>query len=131
MTETIRLDIHDHSNSGFVEGYVLLYVIARCCAFYFDNSKSRLISRQFFFILIYVLLPTCISGFSVILGILKSAHKLISLNNIVQDNSNVTSTFKFGSKISSINMFGSNNESVTLKNEARLNVTLELLPKVS
>ena len=98
------------------------------------------------------------------LSILKSAHKIISLNNTVQDNSGETSTFKFGSKIVGINMFGNNNESVPLKNEreiispnnsvqdnaktissinngnnesvplkdrARVNITLELLPEVS
>ena len=76
-------------------------------------------------------IPTCISGFSVTLGILKSAHKSISLSNTVQDNSGATSTFTFGSKIVGIDMLRTNSESVPLKNEARLNITLELLPKVN
>ena len=66
-----------------------------------------------------------------ILGILKSAHKEISLNNSVLDNNATTaSTFKFGSKIASVNLFGKDDQSISLRDGTHINITLDLLPKV-
>ena len=66
-----------------------------------------------------------------ILGILKSAHKEISLNNSVRDNNvTTTSSFEFGSKIASVDLFGEDNKPISLRNGTHINITLDLLPKV-
>ena len=63
-------------------------------------------------------------------AMLKTAHEDISLNNSVQDNSAASSTFEFGSKIVSVNLFGKDGESVSLKNGTRMDITFGLLHEV-
>ena len=63
-------------------------------------------------------------------GILKSAQEQISLQKSVQDNSTVSSTYEFGGKITSVSLYGKDNEAISLKNGSRINITLGLLYKV-
>ncbi|XP_072025650.1 adhesion G protein-coupled receptor L3-like [Amphiura filiformis] len=71
-------------------------------------------------------------GSSLSLGILKSAHVKMNLSHLnLQSQQKNGTSYEFGSKITGINLFGEDDEFVSLRNGSRVEMTLGLLPRIT